>query len=106
MIGTTTDMAVADACARASIFDERNLFLAIAKLLCGLEFAPGKDKDGNAIVAVTNLTMSYSEGFLVCAKPYALEVKVRSEKRRETIFREFDEAKKDIFSAIRWLEIS
>ena len=47
----------------------------------------------------TNPTTGYSEGFLVCAKPYALDVKVRSEKRRATILKEFDDAKRDVFSA-------
>ncbi|KIX96153.1 uncharacterized protein Z520_07931 [Fonsecaea multimorphosa CBS 102226] len=78
---------------------ERNLFLAISKLLWAFEFAPGKDKDGNPIIPDTDPTTGYSEGFLVCAKPYALEVKPRSEARRETILREYQEAKRDVFSA-------
>jgi cytochrome P450 family 619 len=78
---------------------ERNLFLAISKLLWAFEFAPGKDEDGKVIVPDTDPTTGYSEGFLVCAKPYALDVKVRSEKRRETILREFDEAKKGVLSS-------
>jgi hypothetical protein len=41
---------------------------------------------------------AYSEGFLTCAHPYACEVEVRSEGRRETILREFRKAEEDIFS--------
>lgn len=78
---------------------ERNLFLGIAKLLWAFDFAPGKDGNGKAILPDTDPTTGYSEGFLVCAKPYALEIKVRSEKRQETILREFADAKRDIFSA-------
>jgi len=78
---------------------ERNLFLAISKLLWAFEFAPGKDEDGKPIIPDTDPPTGYSEGFLVCAKPYALEVKVRSEARRETVLREYQEAKRDVFSA-------
>ncbi|EXJ54354.1 hypothetical protein A1O7_09693 [Cladophialophora yegresii CBS 114405] len=78
---------------------ERNLFLGISKLLWAFDFAPGTDGQGKPTMPDTNPTTGYSEGFLVCAKPYALEVKVRSEKRRETILKEFEDAKRDVLSA-------
>ncbi len=78
---------------------ERNLFLAIAKLLWAFDFRPGKDDNGNIVEPDVDPKSGYSEGFLICAKPYALDVQVRSEKRRETILKEYEEAKKDILSA-------
>lgn len=37
-------------------------------------------------------------GFLVCAEPYPCQIKPRSEARRATILREFEEAKAEVFS--------
>jgi cytochrome P450 family 619 len=75
------------------------LFLAIAKLLWAFDFKAGKDENGEELVPDTNPTTGYSEGFLVCAKPYALDVKVRGERRSETILKEYDAAKRDYFAA-------
>ncbi|KAK4989771.1 hypothetical protein LTR66_006973 [Elasticomyces elasticus] len=72
---------------------ERNLFLAMAKLLWAFEF---KDKKGKE-VDVDPVT-GYSEGFLVCAEDFECEISVRGEKRRETILREFEEAERDVFA--------
>lgn len=76
---------------------ERNMFLAFAKLLWAFEFLPGEDKNGHTIEPDIDPKTGYSEGFLVCAKPYSLRLRVRSEKRRETILREFEEAKRNVF---------
>lgn len=70
---------------------ERNLFLAIAKLLWGLRFSSDTPPD-------TNPRTGYSEGFLVCAKPFDCNIQVRSEARRKTIDREYAEAKANVFS--------
>lgn len=78
---------------------ERNMFLAFAKLLWAFEFSAGKGEDGESVEIDTDPAKAYSEGFLVCAKPYPLEIKVRSEARRKTIEREFGEAERDIFAA-------
>lgn len=77
---------------------ERNLFLAISKLLWAFEFKPGVDKSGNTIQPDTNPQTGYSEGFLVCAKPFECDIKVRSEKRRQTIEKEYAAAQNDVFS--------
>lgn len=61
------------------------------------DFKPPKDADGNDIIPDTDPTTGYSEGFLVCAKPYELDVKVRSEKRKETIINEYEAAKRNYF---------
>lgn len=77
---------------------ERNLFLAIAKLLWAFDFKPAKDAQGKDIIPDTSPTSGYSEGFLVCAKNYELDVKVRSDKRKDTILREYEAAKTDYFA--------
>jgi hypothetical protein len=53
---------------------------------------------GKPIAPDTDPVTGYSEGFLVCAKPFPCRITVRSEARRETIMREFAEAKADVFS--------
>lgn len=70
---------------------ERNLFLAMAKLLWAFKFSAGGELD-------IDPRTGYSEGFLVCAKPFPCDIEVRSEARRKTIDREFAEAKKNVFS--------
>lgn len=77
---------------------ERNLFLAISKLLWGLKFSPGVDEAGNIVEPDTDPQTGYSEGFLVCAKPFKCKIEARSEAKRQTIDREYAEAKADIFS--------
>lgn len=69
---------------------ERNLFLAMAKLLWAFEIKP---KSGGAGEINTDPATGYSEGFLVCAKDFECEFVVRGEERRETILREFEERK-------------
>jgi hypothetical protein len=78
---------------------ERNLFLAIAKLLWAFDFKPGRDEDGQEVLPDVDPKTGYSEGFLVCAKPYKLDVKVRSENREHTILKEYASAKRDYFDA-------
>jgi cytochrome P450 family 619 len=73
------------------------MFLVFAKLLWAFEFLPEED---GAVPDVDPRT-GYSEGFLICAKNYPLGLQVRSEARRETIVREFEEAKRDVFSAFK-----
>lgn len=67
---------------------ERNLFLAMAKLLWAFEIRP---KDGKEID--THPRTGYSEGFLVCARDFECEFKVRGEERRGLILKEFEEGK-------------
>lgn len=77
---------------------ERNLFLAISKLLWAFEFSPGTDDSGKTLELDTDPRTGYSEGFLVCAKPFPCQIEVRSDARRRTIDREYAGAKKDVFS--------
>jgi cytochrome P450 len=68
---------------------ERNLWVGIAKLLWAFEICAveGEMPDTDAVTG-------YCEGFLVCAKDFKCRIRVRSEERRKTIVREFEEAKK------------
>ncbi|TKA62575.1 hypothetical protein B0A49_08422 [Cryomyces minteri] len=77
---------------------ERNLFLAISKLLWGFSITPGHDASGNANEPDISNETGYSEGFLVCAHPFAANVTPRSEARRATIMREFKNAEVEVFS--------
>lgn len=70
---------------------ERNLFLAMAKLLWAFEMLPGKDADGNTVQPDTDPVTGYCEGFLVCVNDFKANFKVRGEDRKETIMREFGE---------------
>lgn len=71
---------------------ERNMFLAIAKLLWAFEFRPGGGKIDDDPVT------GYHHGFLYCAKDYSCRPIVRNEAIRATIEREFADAQRDVFS--------
>jgi cytochrome P450 family 619 len=40
----------------------------------------------------------------VCAKPFACDIQVRSEKKRETILREYETAEREVFSKYQYGE--
>ena len=61
---------------------ERNLFIAIAKLLWAFEF---REKPGHEVDI--DPRSGYSEGFLHCAKPFECDILVR-EGRKEIIVKE------------------
>ena len=77
---------------------ERNLFLAMAKLLWAFDFAKKVDAQGEEMEVDVDPRTGYSEGFLVCAKDFPCEIGVRGEKRKATIEKEFEEARRDVFS--------
>ncbi|EAW11664.1 cytochrome P450 [Aspergillus clavatus NRRL 1] len=71
---------------------ERNMFLAIAKLLWAFEFQRGEGKiDSDPVTG-------YHNGFLYCAKDYPCRPVVRNKTIRATIEREFATATKEVFS--------
>ena len=76
---------------------ERNLFLGIAKIIWAFDIQAGLDADGKPVEPDFDPRTGYSEGFLVCAKDFPCRITPRSEARRETVMREFDEAKRDVF---------
>jgi hypothetical protein len=72
---------------------ERNLWIAIAKLLWAFLILPGLDKKGAVIEPDVDPKTAYSEGFLVCAKAFPARFEVRGQKRRAVIEREWEEAR-------------
>ena len=68
----------------------------MAKLLWAFEFSENKDEFGNAIPLDVDSKTAYSEGFMHCPKPFECEIKIRSEARRATVMREFDEVERDV----------
>lgn len=63
---------------------ERNLFIAMAKLVWGFNFCKR--------VGDENARVESSIGFLQCVRDYDCEITVRSQRRAETIKREFGKA--------------
>ena len=76
---------------------ERNLFLAMAKLLWAFEIGPGKDDKGNIVKPDLDPVTGYSEGFLVCANDFNAEFRIRGSVRKDVVMREFGEVEKDVF---------
>lgn len=77
---------------------ERNLFLAIAKLIWAFSIRPSMDKKDQPAQYDFSPETGYSEGFLVCAKDFPCEIEVRSEARRATILNELAVAQREVFS--------
>lgn len=77
---------------------ERNLFLAISKIIWAFTIEPEKDSLGNEIEPDFSPMTGYSEGFLVCARPFPCKITLRSGNRGVTISKEYELAQKDIFS--------
>ncbi|KAK6355282.1 hypothetical protein TWF696_004394 [Orbilia brochopaga] len=73
---------------------ERNVFLGIAKLLWAFNFEEAVGDDGSNIKMNVDPRTGYTEGFLHCAHPFKCKITVRSEARRATILREFEDAKR------------
>jgi cytochrome P450 family 619 len=71
---------------------ERNLFLAMAKLVWAFETVPGRDAEGREVKVDTDPRTGYCEGFLVCANDFKAAFKVRGKERAETIERELRES--------------
>ena len=69
----------------------------MAKLLWAFDLGRAKDGHGNDVPVDVDALTGYSEGFLVCAKDFKVDARVRSERRRRTIMDEFDTAEKEIF---------
>ncbi|KAI8670225.1 Fumitremorgin C synthase [Fusarium keratoplasticum] len=76
---------------------ERNLFLAIAKIIWAFSIKPAVDEQGKEVELDINPQTGYGEGFLLCVRDFPCKITPRSEARRETIMREFNEAQK-VFS--------
>jgi hypothetical protein len=79
-------------------------FLAITKLIWAFDFKPGMNADGKIVEPDIDNVTRYGEGSLVCAKPFAYDIQVRPEKKRETILREYETAEREVFSKYQYGE--
>ncbi|CAI7607475.1 unnamed protein product [Penicillium manginii] len=77
---------------------ERGLFLAFAKILWAFNITQKIDSNGVPIPIDCDPVTGYTDGFLRCAKPYAVDIKPRSEERQKTILRELEYAEREEFS--------
>lgn len=77
---------------------ERGLFLACAKILWAFDITQKIDPSGIPIPINSDPATGYTDGFLRCAKPYAVSIKPRSEERQKIILAEFEDAEREIFS--------
>ena len=76
---------------------ERNLFLAMSKLLWAFSFAEKRDVQGRVIPVDVDATTGYLTGIHCCPKPFECEIKPRSEARQETILKEYALAEENTF---------
>jgi cytochrome P450 len=74
-------------------FAERSLFITVAKILWAFDITadPGAPLDSGIVTG-------YADGLLVGPKEFTCDIRPRSEKRRETILKEFKDARA-IFSS-------
>ncbi len=73
------------------------MFVAIAKIIWAFDIFPANDTQGKVIEPDISHETGYEGGIIVTPKPFLCDLRSRSEKRKETILREFAEAKKNIF---------
>ena len=78
---------------------ERSLFLAVARILWAFTIQPKLDQTGNPIPIDVDPATGYHEGLLNECLPFEVDIKIRSEKRLETILAEVAKAEAGIFSA-------
>jgi len=64
----------------------------MAKLLWAFSFEHKLRDDGSVIEMNVDPLTGYTEGFLHCAKPFECAVNIRSEKRKQTLDKEFLQA--------------
>lgn len=74
------------------------MLLSIAKLLWAFRFEAEVDAEGKKKLVDDDPVTGYHQGFLYCPKTYSCKPVVRSEKVRETVLREYSDAKIEIFS--------
>lgn len=79
---------------------DRNMFVAMAKLLWAFNFEKFIDPvTGQVVEPDADITTGYnSEGLVMIAHPFNLKVTPRSEARCETIMREFAKAESEVFA--------
>lgn len=76
---------------------ERSLFVTFSKLLWGFDIGPARDVVGHPLIPDYDLVSGYTDGAVVMPQKFKCAIKVRSERRKETILKEFAEAERSIF---------
>ncbi|KAI1104962.1 cytochrome P450 2D18 [Jackrogersella minutella] len=76
---------------------ERGLWLAIARILWSFKIRPKLDGAGNPIPINVSPESGYSQGFLAHCLPFEVDIKVRSEKRKQIIMGEAAKAEANVF---------
>lgn len=67
-------------------------------MLWAFNIEKGTDpKTGQVVDPDTSMATGYREGLTACAYEFPIKLTVRSEKRRETIMREFASAQENVF---------
>ncbi len=79
---------------------ERNLIVALAKLLWAFCLEHEVDENGDVLPINTDIDTGYHHMLLHQAKEYPYKATIRSKQREETIMREFREAEVNIFSKL------
>lgn len=77
---------------------ERSLFTTFSKVLWAFDISAPKDAQGRPVAMNLDPMTGYTEGTIVMPKPFKACIKVRSERRRETILREFEEVENNVFA--------
>lgn len=77
---------------------ERNLFLVISKIIWAFHILPGVDEEESEIEPDIDPSSGYKEGLALSVLPFSCRAMVRSEVRRGTIEKEFQQATRDVFS--------
>lgn len=76
---------------------ERTVFLITAKLLWAFDFQGKVDANGKRHEIDISSTTGYTDGLTVGPKAFPCDIKVRSDRTKATILREFAEVERDIF---------
>ncbi|KAJ5966091.1 hypothetical protein N7481_012805 [Penicillium waksmanii] len=85
---------------------ERNMFLAIVKLIWAFDFGPDIDeKTGLPVDVDVDPQTGYKEGLVLGARSFACRISMRSDARRDTIVRKFEKVSADVFSKydFKWI---
>jgi cytochrome P450 len=77
---------------------ERNIWLAVAKILWAFDLECGTDENGNMVEPNTDPVTGFVAGLVEIPKDFKVKFTPRSKARREVIFREFEKAEVEVFS--------
>ncbi|KAK4222718.1 cytochrome P450 [Podospora fimiseda] len=77
---------------------ERGLWLGIVRVLWAFDIKQKKDAAGKLVPIDVDPATGYTDGFLNQCLPFQVDIKVRSERRLETVLSEARRAEVDVFS--------